>query len=752
MIQLLSALILSTGLISCDKKQMEIPDNVIIGNISPAQPEEIGSWPGTIYAFRDGAGVNVFSLEKISETGGFKIEEGDAVVLVAFEKADFISANTEPGLPADKYMVGADMIGKQMPRIWSGKCDQAAEGGEAVINPLPVTSAVNIKVINAPDNFGTVKFSIEGLMNDTYWPATESFSAEKYSSVEIVADKDPVSFNMFPMNDGTSAWKPSLELTLGDITYVGKPQIGRRIGSGENVEIVLDLSKSLSDGRAEFRYSATDIMTGKKYECSESFMLLTEEEQAVTESNTHYNVFISKDGKWTPVKVYDALCSDADNHGAIWNDWGNDRKLRDTMSYCIFEHPFDGPVKVRVQKKDGSFSDAAVRPSVWNITARETGYGMVEFELPSYEKRKVSVEFDGDRQHNLFLLPHRPDPDKPDASAPNVIYFGPGEHERDGIRLSDGQTLYIDYGAVLYSTVEVDGDNCTIAGHGILSGDRLRHWGGDTWNNGEIIIRCNGSRSSQRSGLTVKDISIINCPSWNLAVWNFDNVLIDGVNIIDWGLNGDGIDLMCCRNAEVRNCFIRTYDDCITLKLRHNTAYDGPYTDLQDIKVHDNLIWNDYARGIVVGPESGSKTIGTGYIHDIEIYDCIFLQHKRGNPTDDLRAAFAIGQMSSPDGGVPERIENVTARNLVFDNISNTGRNVWIYQYPSPGTATMSDILLENFTIFDGEGVVTPALKVSAEYGSIKGLHLRNILFNGSKITAEGEELEVDGDVEFNIE
>lgn len=60
----------------------------------------------------------------------------------------------------------------------------------------------------------------------------------------------------------------------------------------------------------------------------------------------------------------------------------------------------------------------AVRPSAYGITTKESASSnTVEFTLPAYEKRKVSVEFDGDRYHNLFLMPSRPDTRKPRCRA-----------------------------------------------------------------------------------------------------------------------------------------------------------------------------------------------------------------------------------------------------------------------------------------------------------------------------------------------
>ena len=471
--------------------------------------------------------------------------------------------------------------------------------------------------------------------------------------------------------------------------------------------------------------------------------------------NDHYDVYILADNEWKSIKVYDALCSDAAKHSQIWNDWGNDKELRDTMSYSIFEADFSSPVKVRVTKRNGSFNKVEVRPSPYGMVPVDCGDNTVEFEIPSLDKAKVSVEFDGDRYHNLFLFGYEPDPDKPSEDEPGVIYYGPGEHDAGDITLTDGQTLYIDYGAVVYGRVVVDGSHCRIAGHGILSGDKLEHWGEQSWSMGAIILECNPDRDPGRQDLEIRDITVVNGPSWNISIYNYYDVLIDGVNTICYILNGDGIDVVCSNAVEIRNCFLRNYDDCITLKVRHNAT---PVSDLYDVHIHDNIIWGDFARGIVVGIEAGNKEERTGYLHDVTVEDCIFLHHAGGEALDDLRAAFAIGQYASPEYawsnyGTAREMKNITARNLVFDSVGKTGRNVAIWQYPDMTDAcNMDNVLLENFTVYDRNGVTTPAIYIDANQHNITNLTIRNFTFAGQKILSEGPECVIYGDVDVQFE
>lgn len=153
----------------------------------------------------------------------------------------------------------------------------------------------------------------------------------------------------------------------------------------------------------------------------------------------------------------------------------------------------------------------------------------------------------------------------------------------------------------------------------MLSGARLPHTG-DRYASGYQLIETNATKTGTRNGFTVEGITVVDSPSWTFSIYRTDNVRIENTNIICWILNGDGIDLCSVSDAVIRGCFIRTYDDCITLKVNHLSL-----DDTKNITIQDNLIWADFAGGIVVGPESGSTQ--TGCIHDVLVSNCTVLDY-----------------------------------------------------------------------------------------------------------------------------
>lgn len=438
-----------------------------------------------------------------------------------------------------------------------------------------------------------------------------------------------------------------------------------------------------------------------------------------------------KKGEWKEQLCYDALCSNSVKyHGYIWNDWDNSKALRDTMSFSLIEHDFKSELRLRVYNSR-EFESFVVRPSSYNIVSERVSEHEIELIIPSYDKRKISVEFDNDRYHNLFIIVNTPDENKPNPNDSLVVYFGPGEHQLPVLKLKEGQQLYIDHGAVLFTQIEVEGNNCSIAGHGILSGAKQSHYG-TQWACGDILIECNKHREEGRKNLSIRDITVIDSPSWTLSVYNMENVDIHNINMINWILNGDGIDVVCSKNVHISDCFLRCYDDCITLKVRHNAK---PMSDLENVHIKNCLIWADFARGIVVGPESGNLSVSQGRIHDCSIKDCIFLEHATIEQRDDVRGAFAIHHFKSPEwneGEIPT-LSDIKVKNLVFDNLDASSRAIVIATDNSVQNSIMERIDISDVKIYSNGA----SLEIFYPYDNKNFLKLRRIWLNDKRLNAK---------------
>ncbi len=86
---------------------------------------------------------------------------------------------------------------------------------------------------------------------------------------------------------------------------------------------------------------------------------------------------------------------------------------------------------------------------------------------------------------------------------------------------------------------------------------------------------------------------------WTLIIRNScKNIIIDNIKIIgQWRYNSDGINLCCSENVVVRNCFVRSFDDCIVVR----GAYLNEEEDnTKNILVENCVLWCDWGKSLEI--------------------------------------------------------------------------------------------------------------------------------------------------------
>lgn len=693
-------------------------------------PDGIASWPQAIFCFDDNRCTEVEMAPSQAALRGIETS-GNRATALAFASQDNLSfTNTSTGAHSTEYILRVEDIDAEIPAIWMQCATRQQISKGFTLKPL--TSSVKVVLVNAPDTLRSVVLTLPRMTDALYIASgkTEPFGEALEKQVEV--GRAGAEFNIFPMARQTAAWKLGFKVRFPNSEADGYMMLREGVAAGQTIDLEIDFSKLEEEFTYDVAYRVAAYgEQGGELTKGEFFPVLPGDDK-FRDANPYYNVYVLKDRRWQTVEVRNALCSDSPNHHEeIWNDWDNSKKLRDTMCYALFTHDFADAVRVKVEKRSG-FSRVAVRPSAYGITTKESASSnTVEFTLPAYEKRKVSVEFDGDRYHNLFLMPSRPDTRKPAVSGGNVSYYGPGEHTEGIIVLTEGQTLYVDEGAVLYpQNIQVRGNGVTIAGRGVISGEKMRHWG-EEFSNADVMIDVQGNK--HEGGYTdfrIEGVTMIDAPNWCLRVMNTDNVAIENINMIHWDLNGDGIDLCTVTGATINDCMLRAYDDCITLKVRSNA---DPYGNVHDIRITNCIIWGDYARGIVVGPECGNVWWASGDIRNIEIRNCTVLEAARGQA---LAIMQELGDFS--EAGGPALIDNVLFEDCVVDNIHSSGTPIYTSQVNKGESCEMKNVVFRNVTILDGLGCQPSRINVNNTYTSID---FDNLIYNSRKITSFGKEI-----------
>lgn len=312
---------------------------------------------------------------------------------------------------------------------------------------------------------------------------------------------------------------------------------------------------------------------------------------------------------------------------------GHQRPLNQTELASFASFAMNGPVHVRL-KPERPFQNVAVRPISRNIQPQVSG-GVIEFTLP--ECGQYTVELDG-FHHALHIFADSPGIYPVDRTDPKVRYFGPGLHDAGEITLHEGETLFLDEGAIVFGNVIAENAaNIRILGHGILDGSR----------NKEIYLH---EFNDEDRRLLEKGFAVMNAQRKDtIRLIRCDNLLIDGITIRDsllynirpiccnnmqirnvklignWRYNSDGIDIHNCCDVHISNCFIRTFDDCICIKgfdrhLPPEMMKTGAVRDRNcRITVEKCVLWCDWNTTLEIGAETRAEEIAYITFRDCDI-------------------------------------------------------------------------------------------------------------------------------------
>jgi hypothetical protein len=202
------------------------------------------------------------------------------------------------------------------------------------------------------------------------------------------------------------------------------------------------------------------------------------------------------------------------------------------------------------------------------------------------------------------------------AAGGGTVYAPPGNFLTGGLELKSGVMLYLEAGSVLLgSTSNEDyayhpgppnsgdanghhllfaskSENVTICGPGAIDGQGQAYWepkaanrlrpASEFWKDvysQDYEAKYNNLRPSPMIELAecrnvrVSGVTLRNSAGWTLRSVASETVVIDAVRIRNpnFGVNTDGIDIMCSQNVMISNCDIETGDDAICLKS------DNPY-------------------------------------------------------------------------------------------------------------------------------------------------------------------------------
>lgn len=299
------------------------------------------------------------------------------------------------------------------------------------------------------------------------------------------------------------------------------------------------------------------------------------------------------------------------------------------------------------------------------------------------------------------------------------------------IELKSGDALMFQEGAVLNGGIIAKGDNITIKGNGIITGDGYERFRGP----------CASPISAYNcKNLLVKDILIKNTWSGAFLMSECDSVLIDNVKVCCGNMiNDDGIDVSNTRNVVIKNSFFRTHDDVFGVKGKRS----GNNFPCENITISDCIVWVDGANVFRIGYESTCAYMKNIYCEDLEV-----LHYSKSHRYPIHEWPHAIILIQSSNG--------ILISNCRFNNIRITAQDNDMYlliarpfysknpetgaQYTEAGDIT--DIVVENVEVTGENSSFTGPVYIQKKEKnhSVTDVSLNNIFYFGKQITFDNNE------------
>lgn len=404
--------------------------------------------------------------------------------------------------------------------------------------------------------------------------------------------------------------------------------------------------------------------------------------------------------------VYETLV----NHGRVFSFTAPTT----TTPVALFD--FEGSVTVTVTVDEG-VERAVVRPLAYGIQPQIEG-DTITFTLDY--PGNYTVEYNGrtDRAIHLFANPLEEDAPDPDNIPDDMIYIGPGVYKADAIPVKSNQTIYIAGGAVVYGQIRgQEVENVTIRGRGIIDGSiypRTRA--------AEFTIPVEFRHSKN---ITIEGLTFLDPAGWAISSYFVDGLTIDNVKIITARANGDGISIQSSKNVEVKNSFVRTWDDSLVVK-----NYDRGTTS--NVLFENMVLWTDLAQSMEIGYETYGETM-----ENIEFRDITVL-HNFHKPVISIH--------NSDDAVIRDVVfRNITVEDgqIVGDNMAASYDNFFLdfaIQYNQEWTRSggergeIKDVVVDNILVLDGRDDFVSRIMGSGPQNKVSNVVLRNITYKDTQV------------------
>lgn len=341
----------------------------------------------------------------------------------------------------------------------------------------------------------------------------------------------------------------------------------------------------------------------------------------------------------------------------------------------------------------------------------------------------------------------------------NVIHFEAGLHtslnndfiKNNTVNLSSNTIVILDDGAVVRARfVANNASNISIIGKGIIDGSAFVR----NASTGEVTVPLDFNYCSD---ILLKDFSVLDPAGWCVNWYFCNDSEIDGIKIISSRSNGDGISLQSCKDIEVKNCFLRTWDDSLVVKNYANYQDKSIEGETENIEFSDCIIWTDLAQSMEIGYETIGKKLQKVTFRNITVL------HNFHKPVMSIHNA-----------------NNADIKDIIFDTITvedaSMGRgdagsnnqlieiavefsNTWSTNHKTTALGSINGVTVKNISVLSGNIVlpirVVGSLDSRTDYKNsihrVSNVSIENLWINGKGIKSGYSYLSVNKYAEAEI-
>lgn len=384
--------------------------------------------------------------------------------------------------------------------------------------------------------------------------------------------------------------------------------------------------------------------------------------------------------------------------------------MDNVQSASMVQFDMGSPVEVMVKKNNGLIQDVKIRPLASDIQHTvDRNVILFRLEKPQY----LSVEFNGDRLHNLHLFANPLETETYTGSSNKVMYFGPGVHRPQDlpntqIQIPSNTTVYLAPGAVVKAKFLIDKvENVRIIGRGILDhplrGVEITH-SKNILIDGITVVNPDHYTifGGEANGLTIKNLKSFSCKGWS-----------------------DGIDLMCCNDVLIDNVFMRNSDDCIAIYAHRWSYYGGS----QNITLQNSVLWADIAHPVNIGGHGNPEDEVGEMVENIIVRNIDILEQDEDDPLYQGCMVIDCGDKNLVRKVLFEdvRVESIQEGRLFHVNVRF---NPKYDRQPGRG---IEDVTFRNIT-YNGVGENPSLIKGLDEERNVENVTFENVVINGKKM------------------